>query len=225
MTTAPTTPDPASGTAVPGDSYEFWLFDLDGTLVDVHTAYARSVMGRVGERLGVAVTDRQAETLWYGASDARARTLERLGLDPERFWRTFHDVEDPAARAESTYLYEDAAAIRHLDTPVGLVTHCQEYLTDPVLERHGIADWFDAVVCCTEETGWKPDPAPVETARASLAVEEGDRGVLVGNSPGDIGAAWNAGLDGVHVARPGPTGGDRCVLADYRIERLDGIGS
>lgn len=43
--------------------YEFWLFDLDGTLVDVDPGYTREVFDRVGDRLGRRFTDREAETL------------------------------------------------------------------------------------------------------------------------------------------------------------------
>ena len=32
--------------------YDFWILDLDGTLVDVETSYVRDVFDRVGERLG-----------------------------------------------------------------------------------------------------------------------------------------------------------------------------
>ncbi|MFC6725831.1 HAD family hydrolase, partial [Halobium palmae] len=37
----------------------------------------------------------------------------------------------------------------------------------------------------------------------------------------DVGAAWNAGLDGVHVERHDPDYRGRCVLGDYRVSSLD----
>jgi phosphoglycolate phosphatase len=49
----------------------------------------------------------------------------------------------------------------------------------------------------------------------------GDRGVLAGDGPQDIGAAWNAGLDGVHVERHGPERRGMCVLGDHRVESFD----
>ncbi len=204
--------------------YEFWLFDLDGTLVDVEPAYPRRVVGEVGDRLGVGFTDEEAETLWYGFGGARDRVLDRRAVDPERFWETFHEVEDPIARAESTYLYDDAERLlgeRSLrgSTPVGLVTHCQSYLTEPVLDRLDIRDWFDVVVCCTEETGWKPDPGPVELAIDGLGVN-GGAGVLAGDDPVDVGAARNAGLDAVHVERHDPAERGHCVFGDRRVRSL-----
>jgi len=214
------------------EEYDVWLLDLDGTLVDVERSYVHEVCGRVGDRLDAPFSEAEAEALWYGLGDRRRRTLARHGLDAATFWETFHEEEDPIARAEATYLYDDATAVADLDAPVGLVTHCQPYLTDPVLDRLDIGDWFDAVVCCSEETGWKPDPAPVE--RALRRVGGGDRvatdggrpadvsrGVLAGDRAADVGAAWNAGLDAVHVERHGPDRRGGCVLGDHRVESFD----
>ena len=203
------------------DDYDVWLFDLDGTLVDAEWAYTRETFDRVGDRLGRHFSDREAEVLWHGLGGARNPQLEAWGIDPEEFWPAFHAVEDPQARAEATYLHEDAARfVRRLDadTPVGLVTHCQSFLTDPVLDHLDIRDWFDTICCCTDETGWKPDPAPVERVLRELGATDAARGVLAGDGANDIGAAWNAGLDGVHVERHDPTRRGQCVLGDYRVE-------
>jgi phosphoglycolate phosphatase len=202
--------------------YDFWLFDLDGTVVDVDPSYPREVVAAVGDRLGREFTDSEAETLWYGVGGAREALLDSVGVDPEAFWDAFHSVEDPAARARATYVYDDAErVVPALDGPTGLVTHCQPFLTNPILDRLDIRDWFDAVVCCTDETGWKPDPAPVEDVMADLGVADGREGVLVGDDPADVGAAWNAGLDAAHVRRVDPGARGQCVLGDHRVDRLD----
>jgi phosphoglycolate phosphatase len=75
------------------------------------------------------------------------------------------------------------------------------------------------VVCCTSELGWKPDPAPVRLAMRRLGVD--GEGVLIGDGPQDVGAAWNAGLEGIHVERHGHERRGLCVLGDRRIGRLD----
>jgi phosphoglycolate phosphatase len=203
--------------------YDFWLFDLDGTLVDVEPAYAREVFDEVGARLGHSFTDREVELLWYGVGGAREERLASRGLDAETFWDVFHDVEEPLRRAEATYLYDDVEAfLAGLDCPTGVVTHCQPYLTDPLLDHLDIGDWFDAVVCCGDDVGWKPDPRPVERAMADLGVgHNGHSGVLAGDDPADIGAAWNTGLDAVHVERVDPHRRGQCVLGDHRIRTFD----
>jgi phosphoglycolate phosphatase len=201
------------------NDYDFWVFDLDGTLVDIEPSYPRDVLTEVGDRLGVTFTERDVTVLWYGMGGTRDQCLRRRGVDPEQFWETFHEVEDPLARASATFLYDDAEQfISRIDGPVGLVTHCQQYLTEPVLEELDIGDWFDSVVCCTEEIGWKPDPGPVEQAMADMGVGyNGHVGALVGVDADDVGAAWNAGLDAVHVERHDPHERGQCVMGDHRV--------
>ena len=202
--------------------YDYWLLDLDGTLIDVDWSYPRSVFDRVGDRLGREFTDREAEILWHGLGGNRDDQLREWGIDPADFWSEFHAVEDPQRRAEETFLYEDAEFVADLDCPVGLVTHCQPFLANPVIDHLDIRDWFDTIICCDEDLGWKPDPGPVEHAKRQLDVHaNGHEGVLAGDGASDVGAAWNAGLDAVHVERHGHHRRQQCVLGDYRVESFE----
>jgi len=208
-------------------AYDFWLFDLDGTLVDVEPAYPLRVFEEVGDRLGHGFTEREAEMLWYGVGGAREEVIAELDIDPDRFWEVFHEVEQPERRARASFVYDDAAAfVGELDGPVGVVTHCQSYLTDPLLDRLDIRGWFDTVVCCDDDLGWKPDPRPVEAAMNDLGVSpDREEGVLAGDGPADVGAAWNAGLDALHVGRVDPAHRGQCVLGDHRVSRLTNFRS
>ncbi|QSG12065.1 HAD superfamily hydrolase [Halapricum desulfuricans] len=207
-------------------AYDAWLFDLDGTLVDVDPAHPRRVFDEIGDRLGRAFSDAEVTTLWHGFGGSRNAQLRQWGIDPEPFWELFHEIEDPVRRAEATYLYDDAERLlADLEGPAGVVTHSQPPLTEAVLERLDIADRFDTVVCCGDDVGWKPDPNPVYRALDDLGVSGDGETILVGDSPSDVGAAWNAGLDAAHIERFDPVERGHCVLADHRIERLDGLFS
>lgn len=205
------------------DSHGFWLFDLDGTLVDVDWSHVRAVFDEIDNRLGRSFTDREIALLWHGFAGERNTVLESRDIDVERFWNVFHDVEDPQQRAAATYLYEDAEWVGSIERPVGLVTHCQSHLTDAVLDRLDIRDWFDVVICCDDEIGWKPNPAPIHLAMSSLGVQPPQGGLYVGDGPHDVGAAWNAGLDAVHVERHGHDQRGACVRADRRCRSLTEI--
>jgi phosphoglycolate phosphatase len=209
-----------------GREYDFWLLDLDGTLVDVEGRYIQEVIRGVCGRFGVSVSEREAETLWYGPSEPRSGVLARHGIEPGPFWDAFHEVEQPQSRAAATHLYDDAETfLASIEAPLGLVTHCQDFLTYPVLDALDIGDRFDTVVCCSDETGWKPDPTPVEFAMRDLDVAgNGHHGVLVGDDPGDVGAAWNAGLAGIHVNRRDPHRVGQCVRGDRRVDSLAELG-
>ncbi|MFB6069831.1 MAG: HAD family hydrolase [Halanaeroarchaeum sp.] len=206
--------------------YDAWLLDLDGTLVDTEWSYTREVFDRVGDRLGRRFTDREAELLWHGLGGVRNDYLRQWGVEPDAFWTAFHDQEDPEARAAATYLHEDATFVGDLDVPVGVVTHSQPFLAGPVIEALDIGDWFDVVISCSDEVGWKPDPAPVELALDRLGLDPtGTNGVLAGDAASDVGAAWNAGLDAVHVERHGHEHRGHCVLGDYRVASFDALFS
>ena len=200
--------------------YDYWLLDLDGTVVDVESGYIYDVFEEVGERIGHGFSQEQAEILWHGLGGFRNSQLERWNVDPAAFWAAFHEVEDGETRADHAFVYPDAERFATHEGPLGVVTHSQPYLVEPVLDKLDIRDWFDTVLCCSDETGWKPDPAPVRTVVNELGVTDG-QGVLAGDGPQDIGAAWNAGLDGVHVERHGPERRGMCVLGDHRVESFD----
>ncbi|PSP20024.1 hypothetical protein BRC62_00815 [Halobacteriales archaeon QH_10_67_13] len=148
-------------------------------------------------------------------------TAQTPTADPD-YWLL--DLDGTLVDVEESYVHETIAAagarVPGLDGPVGLVTHCQAYVTGPVLDRLDIRDWFDAVVCCNDRLGWKPDPAPVERAIGALGVAGRDRGVLVGDDPNDVGAAWNAGLGAVHVRRRDPDRVGLCVRSDRQVTSL-----
>lgn len=209
-------------------AYDFWLLDLDGTIVDVEPRYRRDVFAAVGDRLGRAFSDAAVERLWHGLGGPRSDELQAMGIDPALFWDAIHEVEDPQARAEATYIHDDAAAL--LDSldgtvPVGVVTHCAPFLANEVIDHLDLRSRFDAFVSCSDDLGWKPDPAPVEHTMAELGVDTSQAGVLAGDGSSDVGAAWNAGLDAIHVERHGHDQRGQCVLADHRVERFDELDS
>ncbi|QZA87704.1 HAD family hydrolase [Salinarchaeum sp. IM2453] len=199
--------------------YDFWLFDLDGTLVDVEWSYIRSVFDRLEQSLDATFSDEQARILWRGLTGSRNQYISELGVDVEQFWDALHQAEDPQERAEATYLHPDARVVTEIKEPVGIVTHCQPYLTEPVLEHLDIRDWFDAVVCCSDSLGWKPDPAPVEYTMDQLGVNS-QNGILIGDSACDIGAAWNAGIEAGHIERLNSDFRGGRVVADYQMRQL-----
>jgi len=208
---------------MPSPRYDYWLLDLDGTLVDTEWGYVREVFDRTEARLGVSFSDRQAEVLWHGLGGDRDDHLRDWGYDPESFWAVFDEEDDPRERAEATYLYDDAAFVADLDRPVGVVTHCPEPITDVVLDRLDVADWFDVVLACDDETGYKPDPEPLHLARGGLDVPDAARGVYAGDGASDIDAAANAGLASIHVERHDPHRRGVCVLGDHRVESFEEI--
>lgn len=197
--------------------YDFWLFDLDGTLLTVEESYIHETMDRVGDALGTSFSAAEARRIWFGRGGLRDQLLRDAGVDPATFWSTFHRIESPEDRAAATRLHPDVEIVARLNRPRGLVTHCQPHLTEPILDRFGLDAWFDTVVCCSDEIGWKPDPQPLHRAIDDLDQASG-RGVLVGDSVADVEAAKNAGVDAILIDRRGSAPD---VSADREIRALD----
>lgn len=181
---------------------DFWLLDLDGTILTVEESYVHETMETVGDALDRQFTPEEAVAIWYGRDGLRNDILDQYGIESQTFWSAFHDLESPEERAAATYLHPDAEAITELENPRGVVTHCQPYLVEPILDHLDIRDWFDTVVTCSDEIGWKPDPAPVNLAMDRLNVN-GGHGALVGDSIADIQAARATGMHGIFVDRDG----------------------
>lgn len=199
--------------------HDFWLLDLDGTILTVEESYIHETIGQVGDALGRTFSDEAAVAIWYGRDGLRNDILTQGGVTPAEFWAAFHEIEDPIARAEATRLHPDATAVTELDGPRAIVTHCQPYLLEPIFDRLDIRDWFDVVVTGSDELGRKPDPAPLHRAMTTLEVD-GGTGAMVGDSVADLEAARHAGVTAVLIDRDGSVDPS---IADRVVTSLDGL--
>lgn len=198
-------------------SPDYWLLDLDGTVLSVEEEYIHETLAAVGSELGREFTPEENISIWYGRDGLRNDILTSYGIQPSSFWSAFHEIESPSERAAATYLHPDAETLTELSGPRGVVTHCQSHLVTPIFDRLDMHDWFDTVVTCSDAVGWKPDPAPVELAMEELAVDA-ESGALVGDSLADIQAANAVGLTSIYIDRTGT--GDP-PAADFVIESFD----
>jgi HAD superfamily hydrolase (TIGR01548 family) len=84
--------------------------------------------------------------------------------------------------------------------PLAIVTGRPREEAEWFLEREGLTDLFQAVVCM-EDGPLKPDPAPVRTAASRLDV---NRTWMIGDTPDDIRAGAAAGAVPIGIVAPGP---------------------
>lgn len=197
--------------------FDYYVFDLDGVLVDVRDSYRREIFEEVGDELGRGFTDEEIDRLWYGVGGDRKEILRDWGYDPREFWEVFDAIDTPERRVEHTYAYDDTTVLDEIEVPMGVVTHSPPALADRALEKTGLEGKFDSVICCSYELGYKPEPEPIRVCLDEIGASPDDS-VMIGDSVSDVKGAWNAGLTAGHIDRVGHR-----VDADINIESLHDV--
>ncbi|RZT90872.1 phosphoglycolate phosphatase [Azospira oryzae] len=175
-------------------------FDLDGTLVDSIpdlAAACHAMLAELGQPprtdgdvhrfvgKGMAVLVERCLT-WDAAPEA---SLLEAGI--ASFRRHYADIN---GRASTVYpgVVEGLEAFRALGLPLGVVTNKPAAFTSPLLERMGLAGYFEVVIAGDTLAFKKPRPEPLLHACALLATEPG-LNLHVGDSLNDIESARAAG--------------------------------
>lgn len=178
------------------------LFDLDGTILDTIPDLAdaanamRQDMGLppipediLATYVGQGFEHLVMRALSHGTQPADVQTIMR-GM--ARYRDHYAAVNGRRAR-----LYPDALrglqAFRDSGAKLAVVTNKLTEFTGPLLKHHGIADFFDVVVCGDTCGRRKPDPMPVLHACRLLDIHPRD-GLFIGDSINDAEAANAAGM-------------------------------
>ncbi len=193
------------------------IFDLEGTIIDNNEDYMELMLRRVGKELGRDLGIKHARELWYSIdAESRDQVIQRWGLNPDRFWTIFNKYEDVEEKVRSTYLHDDTAILRGLKMPKAIVTHTSYDHTDRLLKKVGMRQYFNPIVACTEDTGYKPSPLPLIYCVVDMRLGPDDV-VYIGDTLSDMMAAKNAGIKSVYINRFGRHIG---ATPDYEIDSL-----
>lgn len=190
-------------------AYDAVLFDQDGVLVDPPAREVQATATRDAfAALGVEEADPAAvDDVVDGVSAARLRDIAAAhDLDPETFWdaREDHDEQSQLAafRRGDRGLYDDVATVTDLDLARGVVSNNHHSTVSFVLEYFGLEGAFETYYgrprSIASLARKKPAPHYLECALRDLDAESG---LYVGDSEGDVLAAYRAGIDSVLVRR------------------------
>ena len=191
------------------------LFDLDGVLADVSASYRQAILGTAAN-FGVTVTPQDVEDAKArgNANDDWALTwmlLREAGVEVslEEVTSCFEalyqgTVEEPGLRqAESCLVTRESLSGWKRTYALGVVTGRPRADALFFLERFGLADLFDVIVC-REDAELKPNPAPVQSALESLGCTSA---WMLGDTRDDIESALGAGVLPLGVIAPGANPG------------------
>ncbi len=181
---------------------EMMLFDLDGTLIDSRADLARSI-NLMLEEVGRPTL---AEDLIASFVGDGVRVLVYRSLT----------ATEPERRPPDEFLHADGIALMHkhyaeqMFVTTGLYPNVAETLehfsgkskavvtskearfTEIILERFGIAQYFDCIIGGDTLTERKPDPRPVSEAIKRLGGTP-EQAVMIGDSENDVNAGRRAG--------------------------------
>lgn len=172
------------------------MFDLDGTLIDSITLILESARFAFVGHDGQVPSD--AEWL-SGVGTPLVAMFRKYARDETRVQALiarYREYQIPNHdRLVTAYdgVVDTVRELRAAGHPLAIVTSKNEAMTRLGLNRVGIADYFEVLVCADNVEKHKPDPAPVLAAIDRLGVS-GDDAVFVGDSVHDIVAGNAAGV-------------------------------
>ena len=167
------------------------IFDLDGTLInsldDIHVALNKVIRMR-----GAAPLDLTTVRGFIGMGSrnlvTRALTAQNLPNDAASLNAGLNDFLDiySAGAAELTHVFEGARdALIHLceqNIRLGICTNKPLQPTKIVLDRFGLSDFFDNIICGDQLSSRKPNPEMLYHVMAALGT---DSCLYVGDSEVD----------------------------------------
>lgn len=178
----------------------YFLFDMDGVLVDSKEAWYRSFRD-VGN-----VTREEFESKYWGRD--LEKNIHDLGTTRQRLCG-----EVFPSHSGCIELIDGAKEVlSSLDGPKALITNTTEGCTREILSSHGLEVFFEGIVTSDQVEEGKPDPSMVKAALELLGAEPG-ASVVIGDSPQDIEAGSRAGCITIGLG----------VSGDYWAEKLKDI--
>ncbi|MDC8785045.1 phosphoglycolate phosphatase [Roseateles koreensis] len=221
------TTDPISLPAFPPRAL---IFDLDGTLIDTLGDFV-AVLGQVLTELGLPVVDRPFVelTVGQGSEHLIRSTLAAVGGDPALYpdaWARYQ-AHYQALNGEYSDVFpgvvEGLENARALGLPMACVTNKPVAFAKDLLQRKGLAGYFEHVFGGDSFERRKPDPLPLLKSCEALGSAPAQTW-MVGDSSNDARAANGAGCPVVLVSY-GYNHGEpiRTVPALQYVDRLDQI--
>ncbi|MDH5517989.1 MAG: phosphoglycolate phosphatase [Gammaproteobacteria bacterium] len=212
---------------------EMVLIDVDGTLVDSVPDLAYCV-DEMMKALGMPEHGEAKVRNWVGNGVERLTRRALIGqLDGEpddalfeKAYPIFLDLYDKNV-CEKSCLYpgvaEAMAFLKDTGIKLGCVTNKNAQFTLPILEKLGVKDDFEIIVCGDTLSKKKPDPEPLLHAARELGVSP-ENSLMLGDSMSDVKAARAANFNIICMSYGYNHGEDiRDYNPDAVVDRMDEI--
>ena len=178
------------------------LYDLDGTLVDTRRDIINSVRHALETLKGPHLTDDEIKDCVGTGLHALIRQAfrtddEKLADRGSKLYREHYKKH----MLDHTHLYAGAREfLEHFrDRQQAVITNKPNPFSTEILESLGVAHYFIAILAGDRGLPFKPDPAAIRHLMEETHVTE-EEVIFVGDSPIDIQAARNAGVEVVTLS-------------------------
>jgi pyrophosphatase PpaX len=177
------------------------IFDLDGTVVDTVELIVDSFRYAVRTVLGEDLPD---EVITAGVGQPLMSQM--VGISKEKAQELYDVYREYNHRRHDELIrsYEGMdgalALLSASGRRLGIVTSKSRETTQMAFDAVDMDGVFDAVVTASDTHRHKPDPEPIFVCLERLGVDDGSKGIYIGDSPVDMTAGLAAGLSTAAVA-------------------------
>ncbi|MFI8234965.1 HAD family hydrolase [Streptomyces sp. NPDC085900] len=198
----------------------FALFDLDGTLVDRHSAVADAIATlshdhgygpEIEDWLLIELADRADRSDFD-----RLRSTFQLNESAEHLWRVYVDRMAAAVRCRPEVL-ASLQQLKDAGWSIGVATNGSSDIQRAKVRATGLADLIDGIAASGDIDVRKPDPQLFELAAARCGTQLTPDDWMTGDNPEtDIAGGYKAGLRTIWVRGcPWP---DRLTIPHHTVD-------
>ncbi len=185
------------------------MYDLDGTLLDTADEIAQAVNLTLND-FGLESVSVDQVRNWIGhgtgwlmkrAWDEQKGSADGVNdsvsdADWEKVMKRFvHHYESTAGTTSTPFphVLETLRKARDYGVKQAVVTNKERRFADRILEKHGLTDQFDLIVCGDSLSVKKPNPGMINHCLTTLGVTQGES-LFIGDSEIDVSTAKAAGV-------------------------------
>ena len=177
------------------------MYDLDGTLLDTASEIAEATNLTLKEFNLPPVSQSQVrDWIGHGTGWLMKRAWEEQKGSDKANWdevmaRFIHHYEATAGTTSVPFPFvlETLRKARDYGLKQAVVTNKETRFTNRILEKHGLTNLLDMVVCGDSLSVKKPNPAVIQYCLDTLGVAQGEA-LFVGDSSIDMATAKAAGV-------------------------------
>ena len=183
--------------------YDYFLFDLDGTLTDPGLGITNSVAYALG-KYGITVEDRR-ELYPFIGPPLRQSFSEFYGFDEEKtkeavaFYREYFSEKGLFENEVYEGIPEVLSQFKQAGKKLLVATSKPEEFTNRILEHFGLAEYFDFVAGATMDETRNEKADIIAYALKQIADADPSKIVMIGDRKFDILGARGNGIDSIGV--------------------------